>query len=80
MPVTMLPTVMLSGFIFPLSSMPWPLQTLSFVVPATYFLEIIRGVILKGIGLSILWKPLLVLSLMGVFLVGASIRAFRVKS
>ncbi|MFQ5640480.1 MAG: ABC transporter permease [bacterium] len=45
---TMLPTVMLSGFIFPLSSLPLPLQIFSHIVPARYFLVVIRGVMLKG--------------------------------
>jgi len=45
---SMLPTVLLSGFIFPIRSMPWPLQLLSHVVPARYFIRILRGIILKG--------------------------------
>jgi ABC-2 type transport system permease protein len=79
MPPTMLPTVMLSGFIFPIASMPVALQYLSAVIPPTYFLTIIRGVILKGVGLTILWQPLLVLSLMGLGLMAVSVRAFREK-
>jgi ABC-2 type transport system permease protein len=79
MPPTVLPTVMLSGFIFPVASLPGWLQVISAALPPTYFLTIIRGVILKGVGISVLWPPVLVLSCMGIFLLALSVRAFRVK-
>ena len=47
---TMLPTMLLSGFIFPLESMPWPLQVVSNVVPARWFVTVARGIMLKGVG------------------------------
>ncbi len=53
--ITMLPSIMLSGFIFPIDSMPWLLQGVAQLVPATYFLRIIRGVVLKGAPLSAFW-------------------------
>src|SRR6185369_14333773 len=49
---SMLPAIFLSGFIFPLRSMPWPLQWISYAVPARYFNVVLRGVILKGAGLE----------------------------
>jgi ABC-2 type transport system permease protein len=76
---TMMPTIMLSGFIFPVASMPVALQVLSRIVPATYYLQIVRGVILKGVGWHELWQPLLTLSFEGLLLFGLSIRKFRVK-
>jgi ABC-2 type transport system permease protein len=79
MPVTMLPTMFLSGFIFPLSSLPLWLQALSQIVPATYFLEVIRGIILKGVGLAELWRPLAILLGMGLFLMMVSIKKFKVR-
>jgi ABC-2 type transport system permease protein len=79
LPVTMLPTMILSGFIFPIPSMPIFLQIITVIVPATYFLEIIRGIVLKGIGVAILLKPIVILSTIGIFLLLVSIKRFKVK-
>jgi ABC-2 type transport system permease protein len=57
----LLPTMILSGFIFPIDSLPRPLQLLSYVVPARWFLVIVRGIMLKGAGLATLWQEMLVL-------------------
>jgi ABC transporter DrrB family efflux protein len=46
--IIMLPSVLLSGFMFPRSQMPWPIYTLTFAIPATYFIEILRGLVLRG--------------------------------
>lgn len=74
---TVMPSVVLSGFVFPIRSIPVPIRYLSYAIPATYFLEIIRGVILKGVGLAVLWEPLLVLACFGVVLVVVSVNRFR---
>ena len=79
LPVTVMPTVLLSGFIFPLTSVPIVLQVIAHALPATYFLIVIRGIILKGVGLAELWQPMLVLSGIGLFLMIVSIRKFKVK-
>ena len=76
---TMLPTVMLSGFIFPLESLPAPLRLVSAVIPARWFVEIARGIMLKGVGLAHLWQETLVLVGMTLLLLAASIRSFRVR-
>jgi ABC-2 type transport system permease protein len=57
----LLPTMILSGFIFPIDSLPRPLQVLSYIVPASWFLTIVRGIMLKGAGLATLWQETLVL-------------------
>ncbi|HTM24555.1 MAG TPA: ABC transporter permease [Vicinamibacterales bacterium] len=57
-----LPTLMLSGFIFPISSMPPALQLVTLVVPARYFLIALRGIVLKGTSLALLWPQMLALS------------------
>jgi ABC-2 type transport system permease protein len=58
-----LPTLMLSGFIFPISSMPNFLQLVTHLVPARYFLIALRGIVLKGTGLMLLWPEMLALSI-----------------
>ncbi|MEO7965520.1 MAG: ABC transporter permease [Gemmatimonadaceae bacterium] len=63
----LMPTLMLSGFIFPLDSLPAPLQVLSHVVPARWFLLIVRGIMVKGAGIASLWKETLIL--LGITLV-----------
>ncbi len=73
---TMLPTMLLSGFIFPLESMPLPLRVISNVVPARWFVLVARSIMLKGVGLSYLWQPSLVLVAMAGVLLVASTRAF----
>lgn len=74
---TMLPTLLLSGFIFSISSMPWILQQLSRIIPATYYLQIIRGIMLKGQN----WYPgeAGALTVMAIFLITAAIFRFREK-
>lgn len=71
---TMLPSTMLSGLIFPIESMPRPLQWLTAMVPARWFVDIIRGIMLKGVGLDVLWSHLLILTVMLALLLSAAIR------
>lgn len=76
---TLLPTVMLSGFMFPLNSLPAPLQMLSYLVPARYFLVIIRGIMLKGNHLTDLLPQVAVLAVFGMTLLLISARKFSTK-
>jgi ABC-2 type transport system permease protein len=64
--VSFLPTFMLSGYIFPLSSLPWVLQFLSYLYPARYFMVVTRTIFLKGGGLSVLWPQLVALTIFAV--------------
>ena len=70
--VAFLPTFLLSGFIFPISSMPVFLQYVTTIVPARYFLIALRGVVLKGLGLHTLWQPLAALAAYAVLVLGLS--------
>jgi ABC-2 type transport system permease protein len=74
--VTLLPTIMLSGFIFPLKSMPMILQYLSYIVPAKYYLIIIRGIMLKGNTLVQLASQTMFLLLMTLILLVNAVRKF----
>jgi ABC-2 type transport system permease protein len=68
--------MLLSGFIFPIESMPWPLRAISVFVPARWFVLVARSIMLKGVGLGYLWQPTLVLLAMALALLTASTRAF----
>jgi ABC-2 type transport system permease protein len=73
-----LPTLMLSGFIFPISSMPVFLQAITHLVPARYFLVILRGLLLKGVGVGLLWVDILSLAAFSVAVLAlASLRLKR---
>lgn len=76
---TLLPSTMLSGLIFPIESMPWPLQWVTTIVPARWFVEIIRGVMLQGTSVDVLWPHLLILAGMLVALLVAAIRRTSVR-
>ncbi|MBM3472278.1 MAG: ABC transporter permease [Armatimonadetes bacterium] len=74
---TLLPTMMLSGFIFPIRNMPLLLRIISALIPATHFLRITRPIYLKGVGLAVVWPPLLVLLAMSIVLLAVCIVRFR---
>ncbi len=73
---TMLPSILLSGFIFPPEAMSVPIRLVSALVPATYYLRIIRGVFVKGAGMVYFLQEGAVLLLMGVFLLWLAVRKF----
>lgn len=69
---SLLPSFLLSGFIFPINSMPVALQIISNVIPVKFFLVIVRGIILKGVGIAPLWEQFLYLALFAVVTIGIS--------
>jgi ABC-2 type transport system permease protein len=74
-----LPTVMLSGFMFPIENMPLPLRILSNVVPSKWYYIIVKNVMIKGVGLGAVWKETLILAGMTVFLLGLAIKKFKIR-
>ncbi|MFN3695179.1 MAG: ABC transporter permease, partial [Ignavibacterium sp.] len=73
----MMPMVFLSGFAFPIENMPKIIQYISYVIPLKYFINIIRGVISKGLGFYDLWVNALVLLVMGIFILVLSSLRFQ---
>lgn len=71
------PAVLLSGFMFPITNMPKAIQWLTYLNPLRYFLEIIRGIFLKGIGTEILWPQMLALMVMGILTLWFASRRFQ---
>jgi ABC-type multidrug transport system permease subunit len=75
----LLPSVLLSGFMFPRTSMPYFMQALGYLIPATHFMEIVRGIVLRGATLSHLWPEVVTLAVMGVMLILMSALRFKKK-
>ena len=75
----MLPVILLSGFIFPISSMPLPLQVISNIIPAKWFIIILKGIMLKGVGILFIWKETLILIGMTLFFMGLSIKKYKIR-
>jgi ABC-2 type transport system permease protein len=73
----MLPSIILSGFVFPREGMPHPIRDLGLLIPLTYFLQILRGIILKGVGVEVLWPEVLALAVFGLVVFGLSANRFR---
>ncbi len=72
----LLPNILLSGFMFPRAAMPAPAQWLGLLLPLTYYLRVLRGVLLKGVGAPLLWRDTLVLITFAAVLVALSVRRF----
>lgn len=75
----LLPTVLLSGFIFPISSMPYLLQLISNLIPARWFLVIVRSIMLKDSGFLFIWKETLILLVMTLGFIALSVKNFKVR-
>ncbi|MEI8215737.1 MAG: ABC transporter permease [Eubacteriales bacterium] len=75
--VVLLPSILLSGFMFPRDAMPKIIYYIGYIVPATYYLEIIRGIMLKGIGITYLWTQVGMLIIMSIVFVGISSKKFK---
>lgn len=76
---TMMPNALLSGMIFPISSLPGWLQLVTNIIPARWFIVIARGIMLKGVGIVQLWQELLILTVMLLVLLVAAIRSFHAR-
>ena len=75
----MLPTILLSGFIFPIENMPVILQYLSHLMPSKWFIIIIKNIMLKGVGFSYFWMETLIIFGMTLFFIGMSVKKFKIR-
>jgi ABC-2 type transport system permease protein len=75
--LVMMPMVFLSGFAFPIENMPQIIQWITYIIPLRYFMTIIRGIILKGIGIADLWLQLLAMLGLGILIFGLSVQRFQ---
>jgi ABC-2 type transport system permease protein len=73
----MMPNTLLSGFMFPIESMPLPAQYLTYLIPGRYFLTIVRAIFLKGVGLEVLWPETLALLLLGSIILTVAVTRYR---
>jgi ABC transporter DrrB family efflux protein len=77
--LSLLPSVLLSGFVFPIENMPIVIRFITYFFPGRYFVTAIRGIYLKGVGISVLWPEAMLLTIFGVSIVGLSASRFRDK-
>lgn len=75
----MLPTMLFTGFMFPIENMPLPLQIVSRIVPSRYYYIIVKAIMIKGLGISAIWKETLILFGMTVFLLFVSLKKFKIR-
>lgn len=75
----LLPTLMFSGFMFPIENMPLPLRIISNIVPSKYYYIIVKSIMIKGLGFSAIWKETLVLTGMTAVLLTISIKKFKIR-
>jgi ABC-2 type transport system permease protein len=75
----MLPVIILSGFIFPIESMPLPLQIISNIIPAKWFIIILKAIMIKGVGLAYIWKETIILLGMTLFFILLSTKKYKIR-
>ncbi len=75
----MLPSLIFSGFMFPIENMPLPLRMISNVIPTRWYYSIVRSVMVKGLGFWSVWQPTLILSIMTIVLTTIAIKKFKVR-
>ena len=76
---SILPAIILSGFIFPIESMPYPIQLITYLFPIRYFLVMLRGILLKGVGITVVYPEALILLMYALVIIAASVLRFKKK-
>jgi len=75
----LVPTILFTGFMFPLENMPYPLQLVAHVVPAKWYYIIVKAIMVKGLGFSAIWRETLILFGMTVFFLTVSLKKFKIR-
>jgi len=75
----LMPTILFTGFMFPIENMPLPLQIVSNIVPSRWYFIIVKDVVIKGLGFASIWKEMLVLMGMAIFLLALSLKKFKTR-
>jgi ABC-2 type transport system permease protein len=75
----MLPTILFSGFMFPIENMPVPLQVISNVIPAKWYYIIVKDIMIKGLGFSAIWKETLILAGIAIVMLVISLKSFKIR-
>jgi ABC-2 type transport system permease protein len=75
----LLPTLLFSGFLFPIENMPLPLQWFSNIVPSKWYYIIVKGIMIKGVGFAHVWKETLILLGITIFLLIISLKSFKIR-
>lgn len=75
----LIPALMFTGFMFPIENMPWPLQIISNILPSKWYYIIAKAIMIKGLGLSSIWKEMLILTSMTTVLLVVGIKKFKVR-
>lgn len=77
--LTLLPSILISGFLFPRESLPVLLQWVGLALPLTYYVNVVRGIVIKGVGFSFLWRQIVPLVVLALIVFGLAIRRFQKK-
>ena len=75
----MLPTILFSGFMFPIENMPVPLQVISNLIPAKWYYIIVKDIMIKGLGFRAIWKETLILAGIAIFMLVISLKSFKIR-
>lgn len=75
----LLPTILFSGFMFPIENMPWPLQVISNAIPAKWYYVIVKSIMIKGLGFLSIWKETLILFGITLFFLLVSLKSFKIR-
>jgi ABC-2 type transport system permease protein len=75
----LIPTLIFTGFLFPIENMPLPLKIISNIMPSKWYYIIVKDIMIKGLGIQYFWKETLILMAMAIGLLGLSLKKFKIR-